>query len=105
MNPMLEVLLAEANAKAKALREARSGEAHFSAAGPGQRGMMLILDDANPMVKQLARALGLEDGWKIDVAGTRVGGKTIYGAYNSGDRLALAEFKDDLVGDDEEGDK
>ena len=94
MNELLKTVLAEVNTRAKALREAKDGEMHFSGKGIGAFGMMLIMDDANPMIALIAKALGIPDGFKA----TKVGG--LWAAYNSGDRLTFAENKDELMGDE-----
>lgn len=99
MNDLLKTVLAEANERARLLKEARSGEAHFVPKGNGSFGMMLVLDDANPMIPLLAKALGVPDDWKI----TSIEGG-LYAAYNSGDRLSIAQKEADLKGDDEDED-
>lgn len=102
MNELLKQVLGEANAKAAILREARSGEAHFSPKGVGAMGHMLILDDTNPMIGALAAALKVPDGWKLTAVGN------IFAAYSSGDRLSFMMHKDDFVnesGDEDEDDK
>ena len=99
MNELLKQVLGEANAQAAVLREARSGEAHFSPKGMGAMGHMLILDDTNPMIGALAAALKVPDGWKLTSVGN------IYAAYNSGDRLAFMMHKGDFVDESSEEDE
>lgn len=105
MNPLLQVVLAEANARAQELKEARSGDAHYAPKQPGQLGMMLIMDDANPMIRKIADALGIDAQTHGKIKKVDRGGKNaLWAVYHPGDRLVFGEFEEDLKGDDEEDD-
>jgi hypothetical protein len=95
MNELLKTVLAEANARAHALKEARSGDAHFSPKGDGGFGHMLTLDDTNPMIAAIARVCKIPDGWKL----TKIG--DMWAAYNSGDRLTFFANESDFEADEE----
>ena len=55
----------------------------------GNLGHVLVLDD-NLLVKELAQALSVNDGWELTPVGN------VFAAYNSGDRLAIFENADDF---------
>ena len=71
-----------------------SSDAHMSKPGVGALGWSLTLDD-NPLVKKIAKAIGVKDGWKLTPFGD------IFAAYNAGDRLTIFEKKFDFETDEQ----
>jgi hypothetical protein len=73
----------------------RKAEVFFSPKGVGAAGDMIIVD-ASSHGDELARILGIPEGW----VPTQVG--KAWACYNPGDRLTFAEVKEDLQGEDGE---
>jgi len=82
-------LLKDLDAAAKLSEEVRSMKP-----GNGNFGWILQMDDDNPLVKKLAAALKVKDGWKL----TKVG--DLHAAYSSGDRLTIFEKDSDFEPDE-----
>jgi hypothetical protein len=77
----------------------KTGETHYSK-GAGSLGEVLVIDDNNPVIKVIAKALSIPDGWKLRQveSDSKV---PLYAAYNSGDRLVFFTRKEDFEEDDE----
>jgi len=74
-------------------------EAHVSKkGGMGVLGDVIVLDAFDGMA-ELAKILGIPDGWKL----TKVNGG--FAAYNSGDRMTFFSNKDDFDPEDSEEDQ
>jgi hypothetical protein len=80
--------------KLKFKASAHKAEVYFSPKGNGQNGDMVIID-SEQYAEEIAAILGVPAGWTH----TRVGKG--WAAFNPGDRLTLAQFKEDLGSEDD----